>query len=85
MNQFVYKEYTVAKLFLCSLTLLLVACSEPAPNIVGNDVDEHGCKASAGYEWCAKTQQCERPWELAKKHDFKNSQSQFNTFCAVTE
>ena len=73
------------EIFLISLSILLVACSEPAPKTLGSDVDEHGCKASAGYQWCGKTQQCERPWELAKKHDFENSQSQFTTFCAKAE
>ncbi len=29
----------------------------------GGDVDEHGCKASAGYEWCESLQECIRPWE----------------------
>ncbi len=32
-------------------------------NIVGNDNDEHGCKASAGYSWCGVLQKCLRTWE----------------------
>lgn len=32
---------------------------------LGVDTDEHGCKASAGYSWCAEHQQCIRPWETA--------------------
>ncbi|MGO2371358.1 MAG: hypothetical protein ACTH5C_03210 [Pseudoalteromonas prydzensis] len=75
----------MAKILLISLSVLLAACSEPAPKSVGSDVDEHGCKASAGYEWCGKTQQCERPWELAKKHDFENTQSEFTAFCTIAE
>ena len=31
--------------------------------MVGNDSDEHGCKASAGYSWCEESQKCIRPWE----------------------
>jgi len=30
---------------------------------VGGDVDEHGCKASAGYSWCEPKQKCLRTWE----------------------
>ncbi|MBE0377213.1 hypothetical protein [Pseudoalteromonas prydzensis] len=75
----------MAKILLISLSVLLAACSEPAPKSVGSDVDEYGCKASAGYEWCGKTQQCERPWELAKKHDFENTQSEFTAFCTIAE
>lgn len=29
-------------------------------NIVGNDRDEHGCIASAGYSWCGIKQKCLR-------------------------
>ena len=47
----------------------------------GSDVDSHGCKASAGFSWCGKTNQCERPWELAKKENFKNDNASFNVFC----
>jgi putative hemolysin len=31
--------------------------------LVGNDTDEHGCKASAGYSWCELSQKCIRVWE----------------------
>jgi len=31
--------------------------------LVGNDSDEHGCKASAGYSWCEIKQKCLRTWE----------------------
>lgn len=34
----------------------------PAP-VVGGDNDMHGCKASAGYSWCAAANQCQRSWE----------------------
>jgi hypothetical protein len=36
---------------------------DPCPGIVGNDSDEHGCKASAGYSWCDEKQKCIRSWE----------------------
>lgn len=35
------------------------------PPVVGNDSDEHGCKASAGYSWCEAKQKCIRIWEEA--------------------
>ena len=48
---------------------------------VGADKDEHGCISSAGYQWCAKTKRCERPWELAKTKGLKNSIEAFHSFC----
>ncbi len=33
------------------------------PPLVGGDVDEHGCKASAGYSWCDAKKSCIRVWE----------------------
>jgi hypothetical protein len=35
------------------------------PQLVGNDSDEHGCKASAGYSWCEAKHKCLRIWEEA--------------------
>lgn len=49
--------------------------------IVGGDADEHGCRASAGYIWCEKTGQCERPWELAQSQGFENTREAFTAFC----
>jgi hypothetical protein len=37
--------------------------SAPEPQLVGNDLDEHGCKGSAGYSWCEAKRMCLRPWE----------------------
>ena len=31
--------------------------------IIGGDSDIHGCKASAGYSWCAVKNKCLRVWE----------------------
>ena len=51
------------------------------PKLIGADKDTHGCKSSAGFSWCAKTNQCERPWELAKKEKFENKAEAFKSFC----
>ncbi|MFA6081178.1 MAG: hypothetical protein WC741_02110 [Patescibacteria group bacterium] len=34
-------------------------------NLIGGDLDEHGCKGSAGYSWCGIKQKCLRVWEEA--------------------
>lgn len=52
-----------------------------APPMVGGDRDAHGCIGSAGYAWCEQTQQCERPWELAKQKGFANSALSYEQFC----
>lgn len=51
----------------------------PAP---GSDRDPHGCIPSAGYSWCAATNKCERPWELAKEKGLENTAAAFDAFCA---
>lgn len=35
--------------------------------LVGNDVDAHGCRASAGYMWSAMQKKCVRPFTLPIK------------------
>ena len=44
---------------------------DPAPDrsagMVGNDRDEHGCIASAGYTWSELLQECIRPFEKGIK------------------
>ncbi len=66
--------------------LLLAACSQggdsPDPAMPGSDRDEHGCIPSAGYQWCAKTAQCERPWELAESAGFEDNPEQFDAYCS---
>lgn len=52
----------------------------PAP---GSDRDAHGCIPSAGYSWCAHTNKCERPWELAKANGFENTREAYDKFCRV--
>jgi len=48
---------------------------------LGSDRDAQGCIGSAGFAWCERTTQCERPWELAEKHGFENSRETFDKFC----
>lgn len=64
------------------LTYLTIACTPPnnqqqdsltvekvnAP-IVGNDADEHGCKASAGYQWSVLRNECIRIFEAGVRLD----------------
>jgi hypothetical protein len=79
---------------LCSLVAL--ACTgpkssgtdaEPSPAPTdesqrpGSDRDEHGCIGSAGYRWCERTAQCERPWELAEREQLDNSPEAFEAWC----
>ncbi len=50
------------------IILVLTGCSANnlplvKPSVVGGDKDEHGCIASAGYQWCSETNKCYRPWE----------------------
>lgn len=52
-----------------------------ASQTVGSDVDENGCKGSAGYTWCTRSNQCERSWQLAKQEGFANEVQAFNAFC----
>ena len=49
--------------------------------LAGADRDEHGCIGSAGYQWCERTGECERAWELAKEYGFENTQEAFDQFC----
>ena len=50
--------------------------------LTGSDRDEHGCIGSAGYQWCERTSQCERPWKLAEKAGFENTPEQFDAYCS---
>ncbi|MDH7794033.1 hypothetical protein QBC99_000096 [Beijerinckia sp. GAS462] len=67
---------------LFAVAIVFTGESMAAPR-VGGDADSHGCRASAGYSWCPRTKQCERPWELARARSFKNSASAFRKFCDV--
>lgn len=46
----------------------------PCPQMVGNDSDEHGCKASAGYSYCEAKNKCIRPFEEACEGALKGSE-----------
>jgi len=35
----------------------------------GSDADEHGCRASSGYSWCAPKNKCMRAWEGSCEYD----------------
>lgn len=79
------KKTVVACAFM--LTVGLSGCTDQEPGssnnsaAVGADRDAHGCIGSAGYQWCARTNRCERPWELAKKQGFENTPEGFTDHC----
>ncbi len=66
-----------------TLTYLLMACAPSnkqkqdtltvekvnLPPMVGNDADEHGCKASAGYQWSVLRNECIRIFETGVRLD----------------
>ena len=73
-----------------AIAVFLAACSnapppastDPAPpRAIGGDRDAHGCLPAAGYQWCARTNQCERPLELAKAENFENTASSYEAYC----
>ena len=51
---------------------------------LGGDRDAHGCIGSAGYAWCARSNQCERPWVLAEQQGFENMPEAYSAFCKNT-
>jgi putative hemolysin len=57
------KELVIVGLVLGLIGVLFLAGCTGQPQLVGNDSDEHGCKASAGYSWCEASQKCIRSWE----------------------
>lgn len=46
----------------------------PSIQLVGNDSDEHGCKASAGYTWSELKGECVRVWEVGQTIYYKKPQ-----------
>jgi predicted amidohydrolase YtcJ len=48
---------------------------------VGSDKDEHGCIGSAGYQWCGKTEECVRPWELTAQSGRDNTPEALKSLC----
>jgi len=68
--------------YLLLAALTLMGCQKSNKQaLVGADKDNHGCIGSAGYLWCAKENQCTRPWELAKDKQFDNSTEAFKKYC----
>ena len=54
---------------------IMTSCTNQK-QLVGNDKDEHGCIASAGYSWCEPKQKCIRSWE---ENCTTNNQTENNT------
>jgi predicted amidohydrolase YtcJ len=52
-----------------------------AQQSVGSDKDEHGCKGSAGYQWCGKKEECVRPWELTAQSGKDNTPEALKSLC----
>lgn len=48
---------------------LKVEPAQTPPPMVGNDADEHGCKASAGYRWSVLRNECIRIFEAGVRLD----------------
>lgn len=65
---------------MCLLLTSVAGCGAKLP-IVGAERDAKGCLPSAGYSWCTKTARCERPWELAREHNFTNTPAAFKQYC----
>lgn len=69
-----------------AIAIVLAGClddrRESGNYLPGSDRDTHGCIPSAGYLWCERTRQCERPWELARERHFELSESAFANFCS---
>ncbi len=73
-------------LFILGVSILMLGGCTPSDSKnentrTGNNSDGHKCIGSAGFSWCAKTNKCERPWELAKKEKFEKSAEAFKDFC----
>lgn len=48
------------RMALLALYMLSSSAMVMAGRILGGDLDEWGCKMSAGYSWCEESQTCER-------------------------
>lgn len=78
------KHSMIPALFILAL---INGCSFEEPlnskekNTMGSDKNAQGCIPSAGYKWCARTEQCERPWEIAKHNDTENTSENFDFYC----
>ena len=74
-----------------ALLISLVGCAAEKPetaaeqNLLGSDRDAYGCIGSAGYSWCERTKQCERPWELAEQEGLENTFEGFQKYCETLQ
>lgn len=59
--------------------------SAQTPQMVGNDTDEHGCKASAGYRWSVLKNECIRIFEAGVRLDpvAKNLEQSLSAFVVM--
>ena len=55
---------------------------QPTTLCVGCDADEHGCRASAGYSWCAAENSCVRSWELEQAKGIDLRGANFQKYCS---
>lgn len=82
------------------LTYLTMACGLPknqqqdsltvekvSSPMVGNDADEHGCKASAGYQWSVLRNECIRIFEAGVRLDpvAKDLEQSLSAFVVKTD
>jgi hypothetical protein len=81
---------TITRLVVLTAALLVTgaasASDEPTAagketQAVGADRDDHGCILSAGYRWCAKANECVRPWELANERGLDPTPEAFEDYC----
>lgn len=57
--------------------------SSAKETLVGNDADEHGCKASAGYTWSVLKNDCIRLWETGIQLKAIENKESFSTIATV--
>jgi hypothetical protein len=60
-----------------------VVKQETTPQIVGNDQDEHGCKASAGYTWSVLRKECIRVFEGTRLDHTEQDDKSYTTSAFV--
>ena len=61
---------TSKKIMALCLTTIMCSCAhKTTTQLVGNDRDEHGCIASAGYRWSEAKKDCVRLWEVGVRAD----------------
>jgi hypothetical protein len=85
------RKMRIARILLVVSVGILSACTgetSPEPgaqakdtSAVGSDRDAHGCISSAGYRWCAKENECKRPWELAEEKGLDATPEAFDDHC----